>query len=118
MRRVSAYVSTILILIAAPAHAAQSTPLAITELLTKTYIASARCSFLPSNDERELAGYFLHAKRAAAEIAGAPLAEMALERGRSSGEVAPCSSITRQEVLSTLVAARRAMMPSTAVEQN
>jgi hypothetical protein len=42
MRRVSAYVSTILILIAAPAHAAQSTPLAITELLTKTYIASAR----------------------------------------------------------------------------
>jgi hypothetical protein len=118
MRRVSAYVSTILILFATPADATQSTPLEITELLTKTYIASARCRFLPVHDQRELASYFLHAKRAVAEIEGAPLAEAALERGRSSGEVAPCSSATRREILSTLTAARRAMTASAGVAQN
>jgi hypothetical protein len=118
MRRVSAYVSTILILFATPADAAQSTPLEVTELLTKTYIASARCRFLASSDQRELAGYFHHARRAAAEIEGAPLAEAALERGRSSGEVAPCSAATRQEILSTLTAARRAMIASTGIGQN
>jgi hypothetical protein len=118
MRRVSAYVSTILILFATPADAAQSTPLEITELLTKTYIASARCRFLPSNDQRELAGYFLHAKHAAAEIEGAPLTEAALERGRSAGEVAPCSTAIRQEILSTLTAARHAMIASRDVGQN
>lgn len=118
MRRVSVYVSTILILFATPADAAQSTPLEITELLTKTYIASARCRFLPSAHQRELAGYFLHAKSAATEIEGKPLAEAALERGRSSGEVAPCSSAIRQQILSTLTAARRAMIASTGVGQN
>jgi hypothetical protein len=118
MGRVSAYVSTILILFATPAQAAQSTPVEITELLTKTYIASARCRFLASNDQRELASYFLHAKRALADIEGAPFTEAALERGRSSGEAAPCSPSTRQEVLSTLTAARRAMIASAGAGQN
>ena len=119
MRRVTTYLSMFLMMSFVPAaHAAQSTPVAITELLTKTYIASARCRFLPPGDERELAGYFLHAKRALAEIDGSSLAEATLERGRSSGEAAPCSSSTRQQVLSTLAAARRAMMVSTAVEPN
>jgi hypothetical protein len=118
MYRVTAYAFTFLMSIAAPAHAAQSTPLAITELLTKTYIASARCRFLPSEGQRELAGYFHHAKRAATEIEGAWRAEEALERGRSSGEVAHCSSATRREVFSTLAAARRAMTASAGFERN
>ena len=119
MRCVSAFVSMFLMMSIVPAaHAAQSTPVVITELLTKTYIASARCRFLPSGDQGELARYFLHAKQALAEIESWSLAEATLERGRSSGEVAPCSSSTRQQVLSALAAARRAMKVSTEVEPN
>jgi hypothetical protein len=118
MRRVSAYVSTLLILIATPADAARSTPIEITELLTKTYIASARCRFLPENDERELAGYFLHAKRALADIEATSRVEEALERGRAMGEAASCSSATRREIVSALDAARRAMTAAIGVGQN
>jgi hypothetical protein len=117
MRRVSAYLSMFLMMSFVPAaHAIQATPVAITELLTRTYIAAARCRFLPPGDARELAGYFLHAKRALAEIEGSSLAEATLERGRFSGEVAPCSASTKQQVLSTLAAARRAMTVSSRVE--
>jgi hypothetical protein len=117
MRCVSTYLSMFLLMSCVPAaHAAQPNPVAITELLTRTYIASARCRFLLPDDERELARYFLHAKRALAEIEGPTVTDATLERGRSSGEVAPCSSSTKQQVLSTLAAARRAMMISTVVE--
>jgi hypothetical protein len=109
MRLANAYLAVAAITFVLPVQAAEFTPLHVTELLTKSYVAAARCRFLHAAEEEELAGYFSHAKRAAAEIEGRSSTEEALERGRSSGETASCTSAMRREVLATLAAARRAM---------
>jgi hypothetical protein len=109
MRLGNRYLAVAAITFALPVQAAEFTPLRVTELLTKSYVAAARCRFLHATEQEELAGYFGHAKRAAAEIEGRGSTEQALERGRSSGETAACTSATRREVLATLAAARRAM---------
>ncbi|HEY7765162.1 MAG TPA: hypothetical protein VIB38_09255 [Aestuariivirgaceae bacterium] len=109
MRFGNPYLALAAITFALPVQAAEFTPLGVTELLTKSYVAAARCRFLHAAEQQELAGYFGYAKKAAAEIEGRGSAEQALERGRSSGETVSCTSATRREVLATLAAARRAM---------
>lgn len=85
------------------------TPLAITELLSKSYAADGRCAFLPSHEREELGRYASHAARAAMELESEGAAREAVLRGRASAEISPCSPALGQQARSALIAARRAM---------
>lgn len=116
MRRLLTYLITTVPFLAAPslklsgtALAAEFTPLAVTELLSKSYAADARCRFLHPTEHDELRRYVTHATLAAAELEGQSRTRTALDRGRTSGEAAECSLAMRHQTISTLAAARRAM---------
>jgi len=116
MRRLLTYLITTVPFLAAPslklsgtALAAEFTPLEVTEILSKSYAADARCRFLHSTEHDELRRYVTHATLAAAELEGQSRTRTVLDRGRSSGEAAECSQAMRHQTISTLAAARRAM---------
>jgi hypothetical protein len=98
-----------LLQLSATALAVELTPLAATELLSKSYFADRRCRFLKSAEHDELRRYVEHAELAAAELEGRSSTRTAMEDGRTSGAAAECSPATRQQTISTLAAARRAM---------
>jgi hypothetical protein len=101
-------VATVPVLVA-PASASEFTPLAVTELLSRSYVMDFRCRFLQSSEHDELARFVDHARLAATEIEGAAPTRRALERGRISAEAAECTPVARRQTVSTLLAARRAM---------
>jgi hypothetical protein len=110
-------VATVPVLVA-PASASKFTPLAVTELLSRSYVMDMRCRFLQSFEHDELARFVDHARLAATEIEGAAPTRQALERGRVSAEAAECTPVARQQTVSTLLAARRAMAAPGEEEQD
>jgi hypothetical protein len=89
--------------------ASEFTPLAVTELLSKSYAADGRCGFLQSGERQELSRYVAYAEEAATELEGVRSARDAVARGRASAGAEPCSPALGRQTRSALLGARRAM---------